>query len=226
MKGSQLHLRNYVNNHSSLLNKAVFSCSTSLLSFVRGELDIEWKSPLMEEGYKEYQDDFLTLYFNNVNDSSKATKDIREYWPAKGPVWDGVGIVEGHEQTGLVLVEAKAHIGETHSKIKATSDASISKITNTLKITQREFHSNCSIDPWLEEYYQLSNRLAFLHILNDKLKIPTWLVLVNFNEDETYIKTSKEEWLSHYQHVFETLDIKHDSKMLSNVCMVYLPGLS
>ena len=107
-----------------------------------------------------------------------------------------------------------------------TANESISKITDTLKIAQHEYRSNSSIDPWLEDYYQLSNRLAFLflHILNDKLNLATWLVLVNFKGDETYIKTSKEEWLSHYQHVFETLDFKHDSKMLSNVCMVYLPG--
>jgi hypothetical protein len=65
MKGSQLHFRNYVNNHCSLLNIAIFSCSTSLLSFVKGELNIEWKSPLLEDGYMEYQDVFLTLYFNN-----------------------------------------------------------------------------------------------------------------------------------------------------------------
>lgn len=150
---------------------------------------------------------------------------LRSYWPKNGPVWDGIGTVEGTGQKGLILVEAKAHRRETHSKIKATSLQSISKITETLTVTQKKFGSTTSINPWLYDYYQLANRLAYLQILNQELQIPTWLVLVQFINDSDHIATSKEEFIAHYQQVFQTLGIDHAASLLSNLVLLYLPAI-
>lgn len=108
-KGSQLHLRTYVNDYSEALNQEIFSHSPSLLAFTPNGQQIEWKSPLAHEGYKEYQDDFFKFYCAEEDRLEKFNQSLREYWPKNGPVWDGIGTVEGISQIGLILVEAKAH---------------------------------------------------------------------------------------------------------------------
>ncbi len=227
IKGSQLHIRNYVNDYSEVLNQEIFSHSPSLLAFTDQEQQIEWKSPLAHEKYKEYQDDFLKFYYDEDDKLSASNEILRTYWPKNGPVWDGLGIVEGTAgQKGLILVEAKAHRHETHSKIKATSPQSLSKITETLTVTKNIFSSTepiVPIDPWLNDYYQLANRLAYLHILNQELQIPAWLILVQFIDDDDHIATSKEEWIAHYQKVFQTLGIYHAAPLLSRLVVLYLP---
>ena len=225
-KGSQFHLQTYINHYSEAFNQEIFIQSPSLLAYTRGKRNISWKSPLASEEYKEYQDDFLKLYYTDVDLCKNSTQYIRQHWPKNGPVWDGIGIVEGFEQKGLILVEAKSHLRETHSKIKATSPNSISQITKTITLTQAQLGSTTSQTPWLNEYYQLANRLAYLYLLNSKLQIPTWLVLIQFIDDLTHIKTSKEQWLAHYQHVFHTLGIHYSGPLLSQLTLLYLPTKS
>ena len=225
-KGSQLHLRTYVNTYSEELNEEIISHSPSLLAFISGERIIHWKSPLEHENYREYQDDFLKYYYEDQNSLHESNQLLRKYWPKNGPVWDGIGIVKGTKQKGLILVEAKAHIRETSSRIRATSEKSISLITQTISDTKKQFtstESNTTVTPWLDEYYQLANRLAYLYLLNLKLHIPTWLIQVNFIEDEKHINTSKEQWILHYQKVFQTLGISHSAPLLSQLGILYLP---
>ena len=222
-KGSQLHLRTYVNTYSEELNEEIISHSPSLVAFISGEQIIDWKSPLEHENYKEYQDDFLKHYHEDENSLQVSNQLLREFWPKNGPVWDGIGIVKGTKQKGLILAEAKAHIRETSSKIRATSNQSIFRITETLTDTKKQFGSNTLLTPWLNEYYQLANRLAYLHLLNQKLQIPTWLIQVNFIEDKKHISTSKEKWILHYQKVFQRLGISHSASLLSQLVIMYLP---
>lgn len=125
---------------------------------------------------------------------------------------------------GLLLIEAKAHIDETSSQIKATSDKSRKLIQATLHEVQAIFGSTSSIDSWLYDYYQLANRLSFLHLLNEKLKIPTWLVLCNFVNDKTHISTDLNEWLFHYHTVFNKMGIDFNAGMMSKVLMLFIPG--
>ena len=222
-KGSQLHLRTYVNTYSEELNEEIISHSPSLVAFISGEQIIDWKSPLVHENYREYQDDFLKFYYDDAMSLQESNQLLRESWPKNGPVWDGIGIVEGTKRKGLILVEAKAHIRETSSKIRATSNQSISQITETITETQKQFSSTKSITPWLNEYYQLANRLSYLYLLNQKLQIPTWLIQVNFTEDNSHISTSKEQWILYYQKVFQTLGISHNAPLLSHLGILYLP---
>ena len=226
-KGSQLHLRTYVNTFSEELNEEIISHSPSLLAFISGEQIIDWKSPLVHENYKEYQDDFLKFYYDDAISLQESNQLLREFWPKNGPVWDGIGIVKGTKQKGLILVEAKAHIRETSSKIRATSEQSISLITQTISDTKKQFatrESNTPLTPWLNGYYQLANRLAYLYLLNQKLQIPTWLIQVHFIEDRTHINTSKKQWIAHYQKVFKTLGISHSASLLSRLVIMYLPA--
>ena len=227
-KGSQFHIQSYVNDYSDSLNQAIFSHSPSLLAYTEGQQDITWKSPLAVEDYKEYQDDFFKLYYDDNVAIKQAIQDMRLYWPKKGPVWDGAGVVKGTAENGLLLVEAKSHLQETKSKIMASSEQSKDRIKKTITETKTQFCSAAPITPWQEQYYQLANRLAYLYILNQKLQIPTWLILVNFVDDETLgqtKKTSRKQWLAHYQQVFQTLGISHQAPLLSRLVILYLPAI-
>jgi len=221
-KGSQFLLQKFVNDYSDSLNQHILSSSSSLLAFLGGDMKITWKSPLVGEDYYEYRDDFLSAYYVEKEQASIVMQKIRQYWPKNGPVWDGIAVVEGkNEKKGLLLVEAKAHIDETISRIQATSPVSIEKIRKSILLAQEGFRSSAEIDPWLDEYYQLANRLTFLYLLNRKFAIPTWLVLANFVDDRSYKPTSLYTWLQHYQAVFQTLGIDSDSELLSKVITIF-----
>lgn len=224
-KGSQYQLQKYVNDFTQELNNAILQNSPSLLTFINDSFEIQWKSSLMQDGYYEYQDDFLMVITkdNTVLNNYKIT--LQDYWPRRGPVWDGIATVTGQDnKNGLLLVEAKAHISETTSQIKATSEKSRKLIQATLQEVQAIIGSTSSTDPWLNDYYQLANRLSFLHLLNEKLKIPTWLVLCNFVNDDTHISTDLDEWLLHYHTVFNKMGIDFNAGMMSKVLMLFIPG--
>lgn len=224
-KGSQYQLQKYVNVYPQELNNAILQSSPSLLAFINNSLEIQWKSPLIEDSYYEYQDDFLKAIITDNIELQKNKLKLQDYWPRRGPVWDGIATVTGQDnKKGLLLIEAKAHIDETSSQIKATSDKSRKLIKATLHEVQAIFGSTSSIDSWLNDYYQLANRLSFLYLLNEKLHIPTWLVLCNFVNDDTHISTDLDEWLLHYRTVFNKMGIDFNAGMMSKVIMLFIPG--
>ena len=225
-KGSQFHIQKYVNDYTEELNQYILTSSPSLLAFMDRSLEVNWKSPLKHNNYYEFQDDFLNVLIEDQKELAKYETMLRQYWPKKGPVWDGIAIVNGHNhQKGLLLVEAKAYTNETLSKIKASSPTSLHVIKQSIHVTQKAFGSNSSDDPWLSRYYQLANRLTFLSILNDKLHIPTWLVLCNFVEDEYYKPTTLKKWLQHYQLVFNRLDIQPHVNLMNKIVSIYVPAI-
>ncbi|WP_026673773.1 hypothetical protein [Alkalihalobacterium bogoriense] len=144
-KGSQYQLQKYVNEHRTEFNKAVLQASPSLLSFINKELIFEWKSPLRDDNFHEYQDDFLKTIIKDEVELKKQEQLLRQYWTRRGPVWDGIAIVDGKDdRKGLILVEAKAHVNETYSQMKATADDSINKIKTTIHETKTAFGSSGS----------------------------------------------------------------------------------
>jgi hypothetical protein len=219
IKGSRFLLQNYVNNKQEELNNQILMSSPSLLSFLDKEMSFLWKSPLKENGYQEYRNEFLEF----VDEWKDKRIQLKKYWANKGPQWDGVAIVEGkNRQKGLVLVEAKAHLHEMASKIKA-KDPSKTLIETTIKEVKRAMGSQASLDIWLNHYYQLSNRLAFLYVLNEKIGIPTWLILANFVNDRTHIPTGTNEWIHHYREVFTQMDISSSFSSLFNQIVTIYP---
>ena len=63
-KGSQFLLAEYVNNQSIWLNSQILKSSVQLLNEINDELAIEWISPLKQNNYKEYRDNFLNVLGN------------------------------------------------------------------------------------------------------------------------------------------------------------------
>lgn len=86
----------------------------------------------------------------------------KEYWPTSGNAhnWDGIFKLD----KTYVLVEAKAHIGEIEQTCGAKSPESIEQINKALEETKIRFGVNTDSD-WSKKYYQLANRLAFIHFL-------------------------------------------------------------
>ncbi|MGE7604416.1 hypothetical protein ACQKL5_18370 [Peribacillus sp. NPDC097675] len=219
-KGSQYWLQEYVNNRQEELNNLILMSSPSLLTFLDKERSIQWKSPLRETGYQEYRNEFLEL--ENVRKGRRI--ELEKYWPRMGPQWDGYAAAVGKNgQKGFVLVEAKAHVKEMKSSIRAKDLESRFMIENTMKETMEAMGSRAPIEVWQNRYYQLANRLAYLYILNEKMGIPTWLVLVNFLDDGTHIPTGSLEWVEHYQEVFSEMDIKSELNHLFDRIVTVFP---
>lgn len=167
------------------------------------------------------------MLIENEGELKKYEELLRQYWTRGGPVWDGMAVVEGEGgNKGLILVEAKAHINETYSQMKFSSGKSKSLIKRTIQETQIAFDSTSIIDPWVNQYYQLANRLSFLYILNEKLNIPTWLVLCNFVDDRSYKPTQLKEWLQHYKIVFRKLGIDPNRILMNKVISIYVQGIN
>lgn len=50
---------------------------------------VEWRSPLPRENFLEYRDDFLQILgYGQYEDI------LRRFWPAQGPQWDGLGLLD------------------------------------------------------------------------------------------------------------------------------------
>lgn len=223
LKGSKFLIQDYVNNRPDFLKTTILTSSPSLLSFIDKELSVSWLSPLAEKDNKEYRNEFLEL----VDEWKGKRELLGNYWPRQGPQWDGLAVVQGKNgQKGLLLIEAKAHVNEMTSKIRAVDNKSKALIESTLEEVRRKFGSHASLDIWLNRYYQLANRLAYLYILNEKLGIPTWLIFCNFVEDDTYKSTDLNTWLKHYQQVWDAMDIRPDySELLSKIAAIYPSGI-
>ena len=215
-KGSQLQLQRIVNERPEELNALILGASPTLLAF--GARGITWRSPLKEptEGtaYYEYRDDFLKPLGLEDRESK-----LREFWPSKGPRWDGLAIVDSPKGSGYLLVEAKAHGGEANSESGAKASDSVAQIEAALKQTQKYMHVPAG--EWTKPYYQLANRLAFLYFMNIELELPTWLVLINFVADTTHLPTELGEWLEKYREMYKKLRIGHDSPLTEKVVCVF-----
>ena len=223
-QGSRLYLQEYMTSGKDELSELIVAASPSLLAFVNSKTKIEWKSPLekSEEGvFYEYRDDFLKVLGLDPEKYTDAKSELKKFWPKNGPQWDGLAIAIGDkgQHNGLLLVEAKAHIAETKSDIKADFSESILLINKSISIAQG--HYGVKPTNWTKSNYQLGNRIAFLYFMTEILQIPTWLVLVNFVDGE-HTPTTKEAWLAHYHTIYGNMGIKHDaSKLLNNVIQVF-----
>lgn len=185
-KGSKFWMQTVVNLYDGIvLTKAIQSKDSNIGN-------INWLSPLLKDNYKE-----LKTY-----EIPGISKEQLDFWPDKGPLWDGVGI---DENGTIILVEAKANINETCTKCSASSPKSINQIKTSMKSVHNKISSSpYHEDIWFNKYYQMGNRITFLVKLKEK-GFNVKLVLLNIVDDPTYIKTSEIQWNKHYEDVFTEL---------------------
>lgn len=180
-------------------------------SKLQGELnsaigdDLTWLSPLKDE-YLEYKLNQENICKGVLGVEGEQKKKIFSFWPDNQPQWDGIALSK--DEKTLYLVEAKAHLSELNSKISASSSTSIKLIKDSMKEVFQKYYPNGKFEMWTDEYYQLGNRITFLHKLNDVSDITgikVKLVLLNFAEDYTYKPTTEDEWKEHYKKVFRDM---------------------
>jgi len=182
VKGSQKWMQKLVNEKPDLLNSPI----KTQLNLPNDE-EIHWQSPLAEDGYAEYQDqaflDLLGIKLPKV--------PLSDFWPSRGPVWDGLG----RSETGKAfLVEAKSHISEVLSPKTGAGITSLRKIKKSLNDTKVFLHSNSEHD-WSSIFYQYTNRLAHLYLLRAFNEVPAYLVFVYFvNDKDMNGPKSMDEW--------------------------------
>lgn len=182
VKGSQKWIQELINEKPNLLNSQIRT------QINLSDTDkITWLSPLAGDEYAEYQDQA----FHDLLDITLTKVPLSDFWPLKGPVWDGLG----KSKTGKVfLVEAKSHISEVLSPKTGAGVTSLRKIKESLNETKSFLNSNSEHD-WTSTFYQYTNRLAHLYLLRALNKLPVYLIFVYFvNDKEMNGPQSIDEW--------------------------------
>jgi hypothetical protein len=118
-------------------------------------------------------------------------KPLDQFWPARGPVWDALGITSDNCP---VFVEAKAHIPEAASPASKASPGSLALINKSLG-EARGFYAPKARAAWSGLFYQYANRLAHHYFLAKLNGLPSKLVFLYFvNADDMLGPMSAEEW--------------------------------
>jgi hypothetical protein len=195
IRGSQRWIQKLINEKPHLLNSLIKS-----RKFISENDEIQWMSPLKEDGYAEYRDEaFLELL--NINLKLYSLKD---FWPKNGPQWDALG----KSMSGkLFLVEAKSHIPELISNLGASSKASENKILSSLGEARERFGAETDFD-WSKTFYQYANRLAHVDLLR-RNGLSAYLLFVYFlNDLEMHGPKNADEWKGAIRLVHSCLHLK------------------
>jgi len=134
-------------------------------------------------------------------------KRLRSFWPARGPVWDAIGVTS---ERGPLFIEAKAHIPEAASPATKASPESRKFIEGSLA-KARQFYAPKAGADWSVHFYQYANRLAHQHFLRESNGINSTLVFLYFlNADDMLGPTSEEEWRGASRLIHAVLGVPKD----------------
>ena len=170
---------------------------------------LQWVSPLEDDGFREYRDqEFLDRLGVTL-----ASRPLAEFWPPRGPRWDGLAKTSGGR---CVLVEAKANIPEFNSDPSRATPWSLRKIRAALDETKEFLHIRSETD-WSQCFYQYANRLAHLYFLRELNKVDAVLVFLYFAGDDTVPgvpPVSREGWQAAISLANEHLGLRASSPWL------------
>ena len=181
-RGSQKWLQVGVNESPEVLNSAI-----RVAAKMAPDTDIEWLSPLESEDYAEYRDQaFVKKLRLNLDN-----RPLSEFWPLRGPVWDGLARTSTGE---VLLVEAKAHIPEMVTPASQASKLSLERIEKALAETRRVLAPRTTVS-WTGTFYQYTNRLAHLYFLRGINRKKVRLVFLYFiGDSDVRGPDSREKW--------------------------------
>ena len=171
VKGSQKWLQAMVDVCPQTLDAAIQRESNEISAPIR------WVSPLADDDFAEYYGDaFLNRLGVRLDDFP-----LDKFWPSRGPQWDALGRTDDGQ---IILLEAKAHVGEMDSHCQAKSAKSRALIRRSLDRVKSHVGADSDAD-WMEKFYQHGNRLAHLYLLRTLNKVPAYLVNLYFlNADD------------------------------------------
>jgi len=178
---SRKWLQELVCNHPAKLAVAIRANSPAVQATT-----IDWRSPRAPK-YLEYRDGKAL----RALDLEHLERTLASFWPARGPVWDALGVGLGTDER--FLVEAKAHIPELVSSPTGAQGSSLRQIRRRLTDLKRSLRSGAPAD-WTGPFYQYANRLAYLDWLRAQ-GTPAFLVSVYFvNAPDVPEPVSKPQW--------------------------------
>ena len=194
-KRSQKWIQKVVNEKPQLLDSIIRSNQ-----FITEKDNIEWLSPLKDDDFAEYRDE-ACLNLLNINLEAYPLSD---FWPKNGPQWDALGKSTSGK---IFLVEAKAHIPELISTLKASNPSSTDKILHSLNQTKKGLGSKNDFD-WSKTFYQYANRLAHVDLLRGN-GLSAYLLFVYFlNDSEMSGPKTSDEWKGAIQLVHRCLGLR------------------
>lgn len=200
LRGSQRWLQVAVNRKPQLLLSALQRSGA-----IGPGIAVKWRSPLQAENFREYRDqkalDKAGVEIANLK------KPLNEFWPARGPVWDALGITsEGNP----LFVEAKAHIPEASTPASKASAASRELIGRSLGEARR-FYAPKAKAIWSSLFYQYANRLAHHYFLRRLNGVPSTLVFLYFlNADDMLGPMTEQEWNGAVRLIHAALGVPQD----------------
>ena len=155
--GSECHLLRYLGRHRRVFDLRVLGATGHGRS-------IDWLDFDFAPNATPMQDAELTgLDFLAPAPAFRAA--WAKFWPQTGKAmnWDAVGWLRGDGPPELVLVEAKAHLGELASSTGATGSGRALIEASLLQVSQA-LGSSAGAN-WSTGYYQAANRVAALWFL-------------------------------------------------------------
>lgn len=201
-RGSLKWIQRAVNERASVLDAAVLPALAPARS-------IQWLSPRVEHSFAEYRD----AAFLDVLGCGHLASELAQFWPGRGPQWDALG---KSDRGDLLLVEAKAHIGEVLSPASQAGPESRARIEAAL-VAAAQSVGAVPRAPWVETFYQLGNRIAHLEWLM-RHEQPAWLVLVNFvGDDEMGGPKTSEAWHAAYEVVWHVMGVPARSAIMKRI---------
>jgi hypothetical protein len=183
------------------------------------------------------------LWFDGEHDSiaflsEKSTfyEDLRKkwhnYWPQTGKpqCWDAILHCYSNDASKKIdkwfIVEAKAHLQELESSSSAGKE-SREIISKAFVETQKRF-GIISNNSWLERYYQLANRLAFVNFLLENginVSILNVYFINGWPNDEFKNVTNETQWQDKIKEEYEYLGINENAKKyISEIFLDCLSG--
>lgn len=216
--GSEFHLLRYLGRHRNELNKSILR-NTNINSDL--DYDIDW----LDFGFWEnsvFDAEYTGINFlvSDPKTYDKVAKEWIKYWPQTGNCqnWDAVIhltplVPKSNKIEKWVVVEAKAHLGELKSSTGA-GQKSKTIIENAFNET-KDFFGIKTKNNWLDNYYQLANRLAFIHFMQ-KNNVDVSLLNIYFingwpNDMEKNV-SSKKMWETKIKEEYNYLGINQKAK--------------
>ncbi|MCE3269691.1 MAG: hypothetical protein K0S57_88 [Ramlibacter sp.] len=165
---------------------------------------VRWISPLSKDRFVEYRD---VAALQALGITELRARQLSEFWPPRGPVWDGLGVsTEGLK----VLLEAKAHIAEAASPTSAASKESLQRIEDALH-EARAWYAPRSAARWSGSLYQYANRLAFHYFLAKVNGIAARMIFLDFyNAEDVEGPSSPEQWKGATEMIHALLGLPKD----------------
>ena len=174
-------------------------------------------SPVRGDEYAEY----VGRDFTDRLGLKLESRSLDSFWPKRGPNRDGLARTDAAQ---VLLVEAKAHIGEMkEGGSTASSYKSIELIASSLKETQQFLGAKQSVDWSKSPYYQYANRLAHLYLLAELNGIDAYLLMVYFlNDVDIGGPNSSDLWEDAIRNQHKDMCLRQDHQLSDRIVNLYL----